>query len=415
MKTIQMQNVYCSEADYSKLCTLDIDIIEKPTAPLIHQMSRFWYIIDGHGTLKLQDREYELKKGTVVSVLPWQITDITSVESPIRYYLLIYYFDNINSVIKSFYSIDEPLNIIECLHDNPIMYCGEKQQKDIEHILSCIKDEIGLESINAPDFKSGRLSGVFVTNKIIELILMTIRHGIDGENKKKNIQKSDILYYMYCNLDKKLTLKKLSALFFMSESSISAYLTKITGLSFFDLLNEMRIGKTVNFLLYTDFTMDELAEILGFVDSSHICKVFAARVGMKANQYRKTYQNVEQTCMIRLGKSAYKIVEYIYRNYDRNITVQDVAERFAKTSKEINSTLLYLVEKNFTEFLNFVRINKACQLLKTTDLTIMQIAFEVGYGNTKTFTRYFLRFRTMTPRDFRKNVKFHKHQLVKKQ
>ncbi|MCI1930133.1 MAG: AraC family ligand binding domain-containing protein, partial [Clostridia bacterium] len=226
MKTIKMQNVYCSEADYSKLCTLDIDVIEKHTAPLIHQMSRFWYIIDGHGILKLQDREYELKKGTLVSVLPWQITDIISVESPIRYYLLIYYFDNINSVIKSFYSVDEPLNIIECLHDNPVIYCNEEQQKNIERILSCIKDEIGLESINPPDFKSGRLSSVFVTNKIIELILIMIRHRMDGDKKKCVVQKSDILYYMYCNLDKKLTLKRLSALFFMSESSISSYLTK---------------------------------------------------------------------------------------------------------------------------------------------------------------------------------------------
>lgn len=238
---------------------------------------------------------------------------------------------------------------------------------------------------------------------------MMIRCHIDDSKKKKGIQKSDILYYMYCNLDKKLTLKKLSALFFMSESSISAYLTKITGLSFFDLLNEMRIGKTVNFLLYTDFTMDELAEILGFVDSSHICKVFCARVGMKANQYRKTYQNIEQMCMIRLGKSAYKIVEYIYRNSDYNITLQDVAEKFSTTTKEVTSILLYLVEKNFTEYLNFVRINKACVLLKTTDLTIMQTAVEVGYGNTKTFTRYFLKFRTMAPRDFRKNVRLQKN------
>ena len=54
----------------------------------------------------------------------------------------------------------------------------------------------------------------------------------------------------------------------MSESSISNYITLTTGLSFFDLLNEMRVGKTINFLLYTNLTMEELAEILGFVDSS---------------------------------------------------------------------------------------------------------------------------------------------------
>ena len=54
----------------------------------------------------------------------------------------------------------------------------------------------------------------------------------------------------------------------------------MTGLSFFDLLNEMRIGKTVNYLLYTDLTVEELAEILGYVDASHLSKVFSARVGM---------------------------------------------------------------------------------------------------------------------------------------
>ena len=38
------------------------------------------------------------------------------------------------------------------------------------------------------------------------------------------------------------------------------HITKLTGLSFFDLQNEMRVGKTVNFLLYTDLTLKEMAD-----------------------------------------------------------------------------------------------------------------------------------------------------------
>ena len=37
----------------------------------------------------------------------------------------------------------------------------------------------------------------------------------------------------------------------------------MTGLSLFDLLNEMRIGKTANYLLYTDLTLEEIAAALG--------------------------------------------------------------------------------------------------------------------------------------------------------
>ena len=190
----------------------------------------------------------------------------------------------------------------------------------------------------------------------------------------------------------------------MSESSISNYITLTTGLSFFDLLNEMRVGKTINFLLYTNLTMEELAEILGFVDSSHISKVFAARIGMKANDFRKTYQNVYEMCNIKMTRDAYDIVAYIYRNYAEDLTPQNTADRFHISIKELNTILLYQVEKNFPDFLNFVRVNRASELLKNTDQTITQIAIDVGFNNAKTLTRNFLRYRTMTPGAFRQNI-----------
>ena len=150
----------------------------------------------------------------------------------------------------------------------------------------------------------------------------------------------------------------------MSESSISNYITLTTGLSFFDLLNEMRVGKTINFLLYTNLTMEELAEILGFVDSSHISKVFAARIGMKANDFRKTYQNVYEMCNIKMTRDAYDIVAYIYRNYAEDLTPPEHGGPFHISIKELNTILLYQVEKNFPDFLNFVRVNRASGALK---------------------------------------------------
>ena len=79
-------------------------------------------------------------------------------------------------------------------------------------------------------------------------------------------------------------------MFYMSEGSIRKYIREVSGLSFFDLLAEMRVTRTMNFLLYTDFTLEEIAGILGYVDASHMSKVFAARMGTKAGEYRKTYQ-----------------------------------------------------------------------------------------------------------------------------
>lgn len=243
-----------------------------------------------------------------------------------------------------------------------MVQCGKEEYTEIRTVFEQLRAETGVESVK-PAEESGRLHSLYVKNKLVELIVLYLRAGERSKTAsppaRPGIQKSDILHYMYNHLSEKLTLANLSRLFFMSESSISAYITQTTGLSFFDLLNEMRVGKTINFLLYTNLTMEELAEILGFVDSSHICKVFAARVGMKANDFRKTYQNVYEICDIRMTRDAYEIVTYIYRNYAENLTPQSTAEQFHISLKELNTILLYQVEKNFSDFLNFVRVNRA--------------------------------------------------------
>ena len=48
----------------------------------------------------------------------------------------------------------------------------------------------------------------------------------------------------------------------------------------------MRVGKTMDMLLYTDLDIEEIAEITGFSDRSHLSKVFTARTGQNPNKYR---------------------------------------------------------------------------------------------------------------------------------
>ena len=56
----------------------------------------------------------------------------------------------------------------------------------------------------------------------------------------------------------------------------------------------------------------------------------------------------------------------------------------------------------FTDFVNRVRISRACQLLMDTDQQITHICCEVGFNNVANFNRRFLEIRGMTPSEFRK-------------
>lgn len=409
-KLIPIQSIYCSKEDETRLCSFETEVLTSPTTPLIHPMSRLWLVNEGEGTLLLNNKKYSLKRGTLVSVLPWQITDIIEVKTPLQFFVMAYYFDNINEIIKTFYNPDSiHLSIMQSMSKTPVAAFDGEELEQIRQMFLQIKKELHVQSHMDSSESAGLseahgLSNLYITNKLIEILVCFLRKSHTGPVQETSIDESEIFQFLYSHLNEKITLSMLSQKFYMSESAISSYITKTTGLSFFDLLNEMRIGKTINYLLYTDLTLEELAEILGFVDSAHISKVFLTRIGMKANDFRKTYQSIGDKCRIKDRQIFYEIVSYIYRNYAENLQPKNVSEHFHISPKELNRILLFQVEMNFADYLNYIRVNRASELLLKTGKSILTIALEVGYNTEKTLSRNFIRFRSMTPGNFRKSI-----------
>lgn len=75
-----------------------------------------------------------------------------------------------------------------------------------------------------------------------------------------------------------------------------------------------------------------------------------------------------------------------------------MASKFGISVAEMNRLMLYYSTMNFEALLNFVRINRACELLASTDYYVIDVAFEVGYNNIKTFNINFFKYKGMTPR-----------------
>ena len=49
------------------------------------------------------------------------------------------------------------------------------------------------------------------------------------------------------------------------------------------------------------------------------------------------------------------------------------------------------------ELINSVRIQKACVMLKRTDMPIIEVAYAVGYNNISFFNRYFRKIMNASP------------------
>lgn len=408
--TVELQQQFCSETDEKRFCSFNYGIIEEKRRPVLHQTSRFLFFNKGKGKIKINEIEYDITEDTVVGILPWDCTEITEVKETFQFYVVIYNHILINDVIKSLFNVaNEEVPTVTKIKDTPVIHCNETYHKLLKESFRKIRDEVGVEC--TMEFPEPKLfQNIYVVNLLTELIVRFCRASEEcGQAKKEEVVEknncSRIFKYIYAHLSEKITLSKLSKLFYMSESSISRYIMDTTGLTFNNLLNEIRVSRTLNYLMYTEYTLEELATILGYVDAAHISKVFESRMENKITDYRKTYQTVLQICNIKERKLGYRVVSYIVDNHKEEITVQSVATEFDITVVELNRILLLQTEKNFFEFLNFMRVNSACQLLVTTDLAMTDIAIEVGYNTVKTFTRNFVYFKNITPSSYRKKVR----------
>lgn len=402
-KKIEIQKTFNKQDREGGIVSFDVEVDYTKTSPLLHKESRFLFVLEGEGKMKVLDREFDLRPGIIVALLPWQISEIIEVTKPVSYYLLVYSFDVVNDIIKRNLNIDnEVINIISNLYKYNYIVPSSVEHRKIKTIFEDIRDEIGIRSMSNTyhhDYYS-----IYIISKLSELIVLYLRNIPDKKEKDMDLSplpSEEIFQYMYLNSQRKITLEEMSKIFCMSESSISRYIYSLTGLGFYDLLQEMKLNKVIYFLLYTDLTLDEIADILNYTDASHLSRVFKEQKGIGTKKFKDSYQNINNITHIKHDDNAGSMVKYIYKNYSKNLHIGIVSKIFNMTPPSINEALCYLVEMNFSNFLNSLRIKKAAELLLETDKPIIEIALEVGYNSSKSFSRNFIKFMKVTPGEFR--------------
>lgn len=407
----EIQEQYCSSYDRRKICTYDIEFIDGPTKPLIHQTARFLYFTKGIATLYVDGNPYPIKNNSFVAILPWETTIIRDVKEPLHLIKVIYNSDFISKAMRDTYAVSkEPIKILNPIAENPVLDLTEEEGRTIRQILGTIKSEVGIESTYDTN-EEKELSDTFVTNKLIELLIQFKRfitkkdcRTIEGGEIELD-NRPAIFKYIYSHLADRITMDKVAEVFYLSESALGKYIYDVTGLTFSDYVAEMRINKVINLLTYTDLSLIDIAYMVGYTDASHLVKNFENRMGSSPNEYRKIYKSSKLYIFKDDERSlSYELITWIHNNYTENIRVTDAAEKFGITVVEVNRILLYQIEKNFEEFLHYLRINRACELLLTTGDPIINIALEVGYNNIKTFNRNFMRLKGIAPNDFRKTI-----------
>lgn len=98
------------------------------------------------------------------------------------------------------------------------------------------------------------------------------------------------------------------------------------------------------------------------------------------------------------------ITKYMRENYHQNIRLQDLADRFYMTTRQVERVFDEYFDYNFKETLNAYRIAHCKYYLANTAEPLEKIASMVGFSSAQTLIRAFKASDGMTPSQYRQQV-----------
>lgn len=405
----EIQKRYSSDSDPRQICSFEVEFVDKATITLIHSSARFLLFKKGKGKMTINGVEYDIKENCMISIIPWDVTKITEVEESFEFYKIIYNCSFINGYLRTIYNpTSSNISFFNDISNHPITLLNDNQKQELINCFMDIKNECSNYQISK-DHEIKHLSNTYIISMLIKILVIFLRsnkHNYSCISKNKELTDiSDIFRYIYSHLQEKVTLERLSKLFFLSESTIYKYLQLNIGFTFNELLNEMRLSKSLDLLIYSNLSLQEISETVGYTDASHFIKSFISKHGVTPKEYRKTYQNTDEVIKKKEASITFKVLEYISKNFmSDKLNSISTAKYFDITVSELNYIVIFQMEKSFDDYVDWLRISKASQLLITTDKAIVDIAIEVGFNSVKTFQRTFVKIRKVNPGKFRKTV-----------
>lgn len=193
---------------------------------------------------------------------------------------------------------------------------------------------------------------------------------------------------------------------FRADSLGDALLSQHEMHAFRDLLNmaERGIAYSVEDARKADVHLQQMVKNTGIdkmIDFFNLARVLISsekKLFICSENYKLAFDE-------RGNKRMSDVYTYIRENYFKQISL----EKIAKIARMSPFAFSRYFKKNsgagFVEYLNRVRTNKACYLLRETEYQVQDIAMECGFASISNFNKQFRKTEGISPRDYRAQFK----------
>ena len=244
-----------------------------------HPFTELFYVVDGKGEFNIQGQRFPVKPNDFVIINPQvEHTELSSPDEPLEYIVL-----GINGL-----SFSNLTPVSEGGH--PFSFFNLRdEQKDILRYLNAMVQEA----------TSQQMSYELVCHNLLEILLIKIlRHQhFDlevGKQSKATKDISFIKHYLETYYHESIQLEDLASMTHLSRFYISHSIKKEIGMSPMEYLIAIRIKESKILLRTTNYSISQVADIVGFTTPTYFSKQFRKSTGISPTDYREQYQGVQK-------------------------------------------------------------------------------------------------------------------------
>ena len=244
-----------------------------------HPFTELFYVVDGKGEFNIQGQRFPVKANDFVIINPQvEHTELSSPDEPLEYIVL-----GINGL-----SFSNLTPVSEGGH--PFSFFNLRdEQKDILRYLNAMVQEATSQS----------MSYELVCHNLLEILLIKImRHQhFDlevGKQSKATKDISFIKHYLETYYHESIQLEDLASMTHLSRFYISHSFKKEIGMSPMEYLIDIRIKESKILLRTTNYSISQVADIVGFTTPTYFSKQFRKSTGISPTDYREQFQGVQK-------------------------------------------------------------------------------------------------------------------------
>jgi AraC-like DNA-binding protein len=249
-----------------------------------HNHYEIYYQMSGDRYYFIGDRTYFIKKGDLV-IIDLNVLHKTMHAGSASFERILISFkeDYISEMLKNNPSLD----LLSCFKQNiNVLRLNVKDQNLVESIL-----------LNMINEKENQLAAHDLYLKVLLLeLLIFVNRNIENYSLKQleyanpvHKKISEITRYINSNYGEPITLKQISDHFYISPFYLSRTFREVTGFTFLEYLNSVRIKESQKLLIDTDLNITEISERVGFQSTTSFGRVFKSINNISPLQFRKKH------------------------------------------------------------------------------------------------------------------------------